>query len=204
MNGQKLDIKPVAPACERNQAVILEQLKQQLRAEDRLILEIGSGTGQHAVYFGEHLKHITWQTSDVQSNHPGIQMWLDEAELSNVLSPLGYEIGQTEWPNCQADVIFSANVLHIISMEMVKQFMRDLGENLRPGNRVMFYGPFKYRDEYTSESNADFDLWLKDKDPKRGIRDFEHIEQMMQQQGFTLVQDIAMPANNQLLIFEKL
>ncbi len=195
--------KPFSPACERNQAVILSQLQKLLRNTDLQVLEIGSGSGQHAVYFGQNLPQVSWQTADVTSNHCGIQMWLQEANLDNVLPPLAYEIGRDQWPVKNTDVVFSANTLHIISEALVKQLIQDLGGHLKAGNRVLFYGPFKYNGEFTSESNAEFELWLKDIDPLRGVRDFEVVEQLMSKQGFILLEDISMPANNQLLLFEK-
>lgn len=179
-------------------------LQEHLRSSDKHILEVGSGTGQHAVYFGKHLADLYWQTSDVLMNHEGIQMWLDEAELSHVLAPAEYQIGQSSWPDFDADVVFSANTLHIISTELVQHFISDLGKNLYTGNRFFYYGPFKYNGDFTSPSNAEFERWLKNIDSQRGIRDFECIVELMQAQRFTLLHDLSMPANNQLLIFEKL
>ena len=199
----QMDEKPFSPACERNQKVILENEQKWLRPTDKHILEIGSGTGQHAVYFGQNLPHITWQTSDVMDNHAGIDMWLAESAAENVKSPLTYEIGRHKFPTVNADVVFSANTLHIISEDLVKQLIVDLGESLKPACRVMFYGPFKYRGEFTSQSNAEFDLWLQDVDPLRGVRDFESIHDLMRQQNFVMITDVTMPANNQLLLFEK-
>ena len=195
--------KPFSPACERNQAAILAQLQKLLRHSDKQVLEIGSGTGQHAVYFGQNLPQINWQTSDVTANYHGINSWLQEANLDNVLPPLAYEIGRDQWPVENTDVVFSANTLHIISEALVKQLIQDLGNHLKTGNRVLFYGPFKYKGEFTSESNTEFDLWLKDMDPLSGVRDFEVVEKLLSEQGFILLEDISMPANNQLLLFEK-
>lgn len=195
--------KPYSPSCERNQAAILEVFQKHFRETDRQVLEIGSGTGQHAVYFGQAIKQVIWQTSDVKENHAGINKWLAEAQLTHVLAPIEYTIGESDWPNFEADVVFSANVLHIISFELVQKFILDLGGNLNSGSRVFFYGPFKYQGQFTSASNADFESWLKNIDPLRGIRDFETIEKLMQKQGFNLQLDISMPANNQFLIFEK-
>ncbi len=195
--------KPFSPACERNQQAILAVLQEVLQDAELQLLEVGSGTGQHAVFFGRHLPNITWQTSDVADNHAGINKWLDEAQLKHVLPPLEYQIGQQQWPTADIDVVFSANTLHIISIELVQQLIDDMGKNLQAGTRVVFYGPFKYQGAFTSESNAQFDLWLKDIDPQRGIRDFETIKLWMGKQGFILQQDINMPANNQVLLFEK-
>ncbi len=195
--------KPFAPACERNQAIILEVLQRVLRPTDKHIFEMGSGTGQHAVYIGEKLPQIIWQTSDIKSKHAGIDMWLDEMNLSNVMPPVEYEIGHSEWPVKDVDVVFSANIIHIISEILGMQMIQDLGQNLKAGNRVMLYGPFKYQGDFTSESNAEFDVWLKENDPLSGIRDFELTEKLFNNQGLKLVEDIHMPANNQFLVFEK-
>ncbi|TDR22641.1 DUF938 domain-containing protein [Marinicella litoralis] len=204
MNHPEKVEKPFSPSCERNQSVLLEVLKQHLRTDDKQVLEIGSGTGQHAVFFAENLPALLWQTSDIKANHAGIQLWLDEANLNNVQSPIEYEIGKDQWPDIKADLIFSANTLHIIPFEWVKLLIQSMGQNLRKGALVMFYGPFKYQGEFTSASNADFDLWLKDIDPLRGVRDFETIVALMDEQRLPLRQDINMPANNQMLIFERL
>ncbi len=173
------------------------------RDTDKRLLEVGSGTGQHAVYMGQHLPGLAWQTSDVRENHVGIQMWLDEHRLQNVLPPLPYQIGQDPWPDFKADLIFTANTLHIISAELVDQLIVDMGSHLAIGNRVMIYGPFKYQGEYTSESNADFNLWLQERDPLSGIRDFESVHHAMDLQSMKLIADHNMPANNQMLIYEK-
>ena len=195
--------KPFAPACERNQAIILEVLQRVLRPTDKNILEIGSGTGQHAVYIGEKLPDIIWQTSDVKNNHTGIRMWLEEMKLDNVRPPVEYEIGRSKWPVKNIDLVFSANTIHIISETLVKQLIQDLGQHLLLGNRVLFYGPFKYQGDFTSESNAEFDVWLKEQDPLSGIREFELIDDTLNTYGFELVEDIQMPAHNQFLVFEK-
>ncbi len=194
--------KPFSPSCERNQAVIFETLKLHLRQSDDRVIEVGSGTGQHAVFMGQRLPRVIWQTSDVADNHAGIQMWLDEYQLNNVLSPVPYQIGKDAW-SMGAGVVFCANTIHIISEHLVKQLITDMGQHLLPNNRVFFYGPFKYQGSFTSESNATFDLWLKERDVKSGIRDFETINQLMNDQGMSLIDDVAMPANNQMLIFEK-
>jgi predicted O-methyltransferase YrrM len=195
--------KPFAPACERNQQVILDVMRKFITADCKNLLEIGSGTGQHAVYMAARLPQLTWHTSDVIDTHQGIKRWLGEAKLSNVSGPLAYEVGVDGWPEVDADVVFTANTLHIISLDLVTELLHDIGENLKKGGRLMIYGPFKYQGQYTSSSNADFDQWLKDIDPKRGIRDFEFIKNELKSHRIKLIDDIDMPANNQLLIFGK-
>ena len=196
--------KPFAPACERNQTDIGKQLKRLIAAGTKRVLEIGSGTGQHAVYFAQLMPEVTWYTSDVTENHAGIKLWLDEFQLINTKPPITYEVGVDTLPVHFPDVVFSANTIHILPVHLVQQLISDLGTALSTASQVVFYGPFKYKGEFTSASNADFDQWLKDTEPHRGIRDFELINAWMQQQGFCLSEDIKMPANNQLLVFKKL
>lgn len=195
--------KPFAPSCERNQQVILEVLEKYLRPEDKTVLEVGSGSGQHAVFMARHLPNILWQPTDVVANHEGIKMWLREAGLKNIQPPLVYEVGKNDWPDFKADVVFTANTLHIMSLELVDVFLQDVGQYLKVDGRLMIYGPFKYQGEYTTQSNADFDVWLKNIEPERGIRDFEHISALLQRYNINHVADISMPANNQFLVFEK-
>ena len=195
--------KPFAPACERNQEVILNVLQGYLRPTDHHLLEIGSGTGQHAVYMAARLPQLQWQTSDRPEQHKGILAWLDEACLDNVLPPVNYQIGLHPWPVTATDVVLSVNTLHIMSAPLVEELIKDLGHNLKATARVLFYGPFKYQAQFTTPSNAAFDDWLKAADPQRGIRDFEWVSELMQFAGFVFLKDQAMPANNQMLIFEK-
>lgn len=193
--------KPFSQACANNQGVILEQLIG-LLSEKKTMLEIGSGTGQHAVHFSQHLPHITWQTSDLEPNHEGIEQWVREASLDNCLPPLALDITQTRWMSQKYDGIFTANTLHICSWEQVVLFFQNMTQVLTPTSLVIIYGPFKYNGEYTSESNAQFDLWLKESDPKRGIRDFEAVVNLAKRSGLVQIDDISMPANNQLLVFK--
>lgn len=197
------DDKPFAPSCERNQQVIGDVLAMVIENRPTRVLEVGSGTGQHAVYLAERLPNLVWQTSDLAVNHPGIQQWLDESGLSNVRPPIQYEAGVDDWPAFRADLVFTANTLHIMAEAQVEQWTNHLGRYLKKGNMVMIYGPFKYHDQFTTPSNAEFDQWLKDADPRRGIRDFERLNQWMTQQGLQLVVDISMPANNQILLYER-
>ena len=195
--------KPFAPACERNQEVILEVLQDHLRPTDRRLFEIGSGTGQHAVFMAARLPQLQWLTSDRPEQHEGIQAWLDEAALDNVQSPVNYQVGLHPWPVTAVDVVLSVNTLHIMPESLVETLIKDLGNNLKAAARVLFYGPFKYQGQFTTPTNAEFDDWLKAADPQRGIRDFEWVCELMQSAGFVLMKDQAMPANNQMLIFEK-
>lgn len=193
--------KPFSESCERNKAPILERLREVFNRPGR-ILEIGSGSGQHAVYFGAALPHVIWQTSDLPINHPGIQTWLDEAGLPNVLPPIALDINDT-WPEQSFDGAFTANTLHIVSRDEGQKLIAGAGKVLRSGGRLVIYGPFNYQGAFTSDSNARFDEWLKSRDPHSGIRDFEAVAKCAEFNGLALEADHALPANNRLLIFIK-
>ncbi len=197
--------KPFSQACENNKQPILNILTT-VFSSTKHVLEIGSGTGQHAVFFGQQLPDLTWQTSDLPINHQGINLWLDEAALANVQRPIVIDLNKP-WPmpnnNLPVDGLYTANTLHIISWPLVVNFFQGIEQNLAPKASVCIYGPFNYQGKFTSESNANFDLWLKDRDINSGIRDIEAILLLATSAGLTLVDDHAMPANNRLLVFSK-
>lgn len=197
-----MSIKPCSPACARNQAYILAELKQLLPTHAH-VLEIGSGTGEHAIHFAKALPHIHWQTSDLENNHPGIQSWLEDAELKNVLFPLSLDIDQDTIPNNRYDVVFTANTFHIMSWDTVKNCIQKVGEALEPGGMFIIYGPFNREGQYTSDSNAQFDAFLKSVDPKQGIRDFDDVDKAMKAARLKKFKQIAMPANNFMLVYQK-
>lgn len=193
--------KPFSEACERNRVHILKVMKEVITSDDRRLLEIGSGTGQHAVYLAPHFPHIIWVTSDVKANHRGIQLWLDESGAPNIVGPGVFEIGKDEFPNGHFDVVFTANTLHIMHWKECKTLMKMLGRNLQEGSQVLIYGPFNYNGTFSSPSNAEFDRSLKAQDPLMGIRNFEDVLSNMKKNGFSLSKDHEMPANNRLLVF---
>lgn len=192
--------KPFSESCVQNRDPILAILRT-LFADRRHVLEIGSGTGQHAVYFGAELPHLVWQTADVPQHHPGIQAWLEEAALPNVLPPLALDVNDTAWRSGRYDAVFSANTLHIMGWPEVEKFFAGAGAVLGAGGILAVYGPFNYGGHYTSESNARFDAWLKARDPASGVRDFEAVDAQARAHGLLLQQDIAMPANNRTLVW---
>ncbi len=194
--------KPYAESCDQNREPILAVLRD-VFADRTNVLEIGSGTGQHAVYFGAALPHLRWQTADVPLHHPGIRAWLDEAALPNVLSPIALDVNQTDWRTGRYDAVFSANTLHIMSWGEVQQCFEGIGDVLAPGGKLAVYGPFNYNGAFTSDSNARFDGWLKSRDPHSGVRDFEAVDALAQAQGLSLLQDVAMPANNRTLVWQR-
>jgi cyclopropane fatty-acyl-phospholipid synthase-like methyltransferase len=193
--------KPNAPSCERNRAPILEVLLRHL-TERRRILEIGSGTGQHAVYFAPAFPRALWQTSDLEENLPGIRMWLDEAALPNTPPPIVLDV-RGPWPTERYDAVFTANTLHIMSWPEVQSLFRGLEEVLEPDATVVVYGPFNYGGQFTSESNRAFDGWLKARSVVSGIRDFEAVDALASAIGLRLIEDCEMPANNRTLVWRR-
>jgi len=197
--------KPFSQACENNKRPILEILTTTFSTV-RHVLEIGSGTGQHAVFFGKNLPHLSWQTSDLLENHSGINAWLEEAALTNVQRPIVVDLNNSLPLNNQkqpVDALFTANTLHIISWQLVVKFFDTIEKNLASGAQICIYGPFRYQGKFTSESNANFDLWLKDRDIESGIRDIEAILKLASTANLELINDHCMPANNRLLVFTK-
>ncbi|SQH77056.1 conserved protein of unknown function [Shewanella benthica] len=206
-----MSLVPFSQACENNKAPILEAISQAFSSSNR-VLEIGTGTGQHAVYFAQALPHLTWQTSDQAGYIDGINAQLKQARsqgdraTDNLSPPLILDVTQP-WPlsshQAGIDGIFTANTLHIMAKEMVEAFFIGVGKHLRTPGNLCIYGPFNYAGNYTSESNARFDTWLAQQDPRSAIRDIEWIVQLAENQGLRLVGDHSMPANNRLLHFVK-
>jgi cyclopropane fatty-acyl-phospholipid synthase-like methyltransferase len=195
-------VKPCSEACEQNKASILAVLRE-VFVTHQTILEIGSGTGQHAVYFGQQLPHLIWQTSDLPEHHPGIKLWLEDAGLANVLAPLALDVASEHWPIDHVDGVFSANAIHIMSWACVEKMFQGIGRVLAKDGSVCLYGPFNYDGHYTSASNARFDAWLKHQNPESGVRDFEEVDALARAQGLRLTRDYAMPANNRTLVWNK-
>ena len=244
--------KPFSPACERNREPILAVLREHF-ADCSHVLEIGSGSGQHAVHFAAAMPWLTWQCSDVADNLPGIGLWLDEAGLANTPIPIELDVARGPWAvadknaphppsapspralgegNSRIDAVFSANTLHIMGWAEVEAFFAGVGRVLREsgekhpssalrapsprargegsedasGERdgvLAVYGPFNYGGDYSSDSNREFDGWLKARDPRSGIRDFEAVDALARGIGLRLVDDVAMPANNRCLVWRR-
>lgn len=192
-------MKPYSEACERNREPILSVL-QRVFADRRTVLEIGSGTGQHAAYFAPELPHLVWQPSDVAEHLPGIRMWIDECAAPNLRAPMELDVERT-WPGIAADAVFSANVCHIMSWPQVERMFEGVGRVLACGGVFALYGPFNYGGRYTSESNARFDAMLRARDPASGLRDFDALVPLARRCGLLIEEDNAMPANNRLLVW---
>lgn len=196
--------KPYSEACDRNKDVILEVLKTIITPQDERLLEIGSGTGQHAVHMAPHFPKLDWYPSDLGDKLAGMRLWFEEAKVQNIVRPFRYDVSKDEFPKLRFDLVYTANTLHIMHWKEVKTLIKTLGHRLREGSRVVFYGPFNYDGKFTSESNEQFDKFLKERDPLSGIRAFEDVQNNMLKQGFTLVRDLEMPANNRVLIYRRL
>ena len=192
----------LSDACERNKDPILNILRDAF-GSSRRVLEIGSGTGQHAVYFAKNLPHLVWQTSDLPEYLSGLNERLNQEGPNNVKPPLELNVCDHPWPVSSIDAVFSANSLHIMSWESVVHFFQGIGEVLMQDGILCVYGPFRYEGKYTSESNASFDQYLKQRDPLSGIRDFEAVNRLAEEQGLNLLKDYSMPANNQTLVWKR-
>ena len=192
---------PFSGACERNRQPILEVLRQHF-ADRHRVLEIGSGTGQHAVFFAADLPQLIWQTADRGENLAGIRAWLKEAQLPNLPVPLELDVNGG-WPQACYDAVFSANTLHIMSWREVEHMFARLPEVMTAGAKLAIYGPFNYGGRYTSDSNAAFDQSLKQAAPHMGIRDFEVVDALAQAIGLCLLEDRVMPANNRCLVWQR-
>lgn len=193
---------PQAPATERNREPILAVLRQELGGPHR-VLEIGSGTGQHAVFFARHLSGLTWQTSDRDENHAGIRAWIAKQGGKNVLPPLSLDVRRDKPCQKQYDAVFSANTAHIMSFDTVACMFRLVAECLDASGRFLLYGPFRIDGDFTSESNARFDESLRAQDPEMGIRDLEALDRLAAETGMKRERLYAMPANNFMAIWLK-
>ncbi|MCW9047180.1 MAG: class I SAM-dependent methyltransferase [Gammaproteobacteria bacterium] len=196
-------IKPNSPSCEQNQQVILDVLKT-IFIEPGEVLEIGSGTGQHAVFFTEHLPHLSWQLSDLEAEHAGMKMWLAEVEHNRIKPPLIFDVDMPSLDIVKTDYVFTANTTHIMSQVQAEKMFRHIGGYLKSGGLFVQYGPFNYNGQYTSESNANFDIWLKQRNPLSCIKHFESMQEQAEMNQLSLLKDIEMPANNRILVWQKI
>ncbi len=194
-------MKSFSASAEQNKTPILEVLKSSLSAVVS-VLEIGSGTGQHAVYFGAALTHLCWQTSDLEQRHASILAWLQESGLPNVLPPISLDVDK-EWPKKHFEAVFSANTTHIMSWPQVEQMYSGVGRILQSNGLFVLYGPFNFAGNYTSASNGRFDVKLKQRDPESGIRNFEDLNRLAVEHQLLFEQEVAMPVNNKILIWRR-
>ncbi|MHA7926420.1 MAG: DUF938 domain-containing protein [Marinobacter sp.] len=195
--------KPFSQACENNKTPILEKLTE-LFKQPGTILEIGTGTGQHAFHFAGHLPHVVWQPTDHPQNAQLSRPWIDDAHLTNINPPIALEVLNGDWSSLPAiDGAFSANTAHIMAWEEVQAMFRGVSGALPKDGIFCLYGPFSYGGQHTSESNVRFDLSLRTQAPHMGIRDMEDLEALGEETGLKLEKDFGMPANNRLLVWRK-
>ncbi len=194
--------EPYSAASERNREPILGVLRK-FFADRRHVLEVGSGTGQHAVHFAAALPQLAWQASDRAENLAGIRAWLAEAALSNTPAPIELDVAAGSWPRESFDAVFSANTLHIMRWSEVETFFSMLSRATMTTAKLAIYGPFNYNGKYTSASNAAFDQSLRAHAAHMGIRDFVDVNALAENAGFALVDDLAMPANNRTLLWQR-
>jgi SAM-dependent methyltransferase len=192
----------ISAACERNKGPILQILADAF-ANSRAVLEIGSGTGQHAVHFAAHLPHLSWQPTDRGEYLPGLRERIAREGPANLREAVGLDVRELPWQVAPVDAVFTANTLHIMEWAAVEDLFRGVGGILTSPGVFCIYGPFRYGGRYTSASNAEFDRYLKARDPHSGIRNFEDVNILSSEQGLHLLADHPMPANNQLLIWHK-
>ncbi len=191
-----------SPASENNKQPILEKLYD-VFTDTNDVLEIGSGSGQHAIYFAKHLPGLTWQTSELGDHIQALEKNIESYAPDNVNMPVVLDVCSHPWPITTASAIFTANTLHIMSWPVTEDLFKGVGSVLQTKGLLCIYGPFKYEGDYTTASNARFDIWLKTQNPVSGIRDFEALDALAQAQGLTLIHDYSMPANNQFLVFKR-
>ena len=195
---------PFSAACERNKDVILETISPYL-SNSETVLEIGSGTAQHALHFAKQNPHLKWQTSDQKQYLEGITAQLKNSDVANIHLPFELNVNQMAWQKTpeQYEVIYTANTLHIMSWNDVQAFFAGLHQVTKDNAQLIVYGPFKYKGEFTSPSNQAFDQSLQERGVGSGIRDFEAVNELASNTGFNLIEDYKMPANNQCLVWQK-
>ncbi|MGK0304282.1 MAG: hypothetical protein ACI8UG_000007 [Gammaproteobacteria bacterium] len=192
--------KPFSQACENNKEPILEVLKRVL-ADKTNLLEIGSGTGQHAAYFAPRLRHLEWHTSDMPDKHLGIAAWLEEVKVNNLHQPLSFTIGATSaWPLTNTDAVYTANTTHIMQPLESQLMMQLVANNLPIDGIFCQYGPYNFQGQYSSESNQSFDQHLSEQGCG-GIRDIDELT--LWAIPLVLIETIPMPANNYMLVWQK-
>lgn len=195
-------MKQFAPSCDQNKDEILAVLQEAL-PHSGVVLEIGSGTGQHAVYFAERLPQVTWQPTDLQPNLASISAWCTEVQLANVREPVELDLLSDRWPVTAAHAVVCINTTHIVAWPGVENLFAGVGRVLPPGGVMYVYGAYRYATRPLEPSNEKFDRWLKARDPVSGVRDFEAVNALAQRNGLQLTEDRAMPGNNRSIWWTK-
>lgn len=198
------DERQHAAAAERNRGPILEVLQQVLEAERGTVLEVASGSGQHACHFARHLPQLRWQPSEIDPRSlRSIEAWRAHEQLTNVLPPLELDATWDSWPVQRVDAVFSANLIHIAPWEVCLGLIRGAGAYLAPGGALVTYGPYRVDGAHTAPSNERFDRDLRARDRRWGVRALERVTTAAADQGLALEQRVAMPANNFTLVFRR-
>jgi len=194
--------RPYAESTARNAAPILEVLKRELRDSQR-VLEIGSGTGQHAVAFAAVLDHLHWQTSDLDEHHAGINAWIGASQIENVSAPLSIDVRTADVAVDGYDAAYSSNTAHIMGIDAVEKMYSLVGNALRVGGVFCLYGPFRRNGQFNTQSNADFDTNLRGRDPAMGIRDLEALDEFAAVNSLRRRRLYAVPSNNYVAVWRK-
>lgn len=195
-------MKQTSSSCERNRDPILAVLCEVL-PDTGMVLEVGSGTGQHAAYFAPRLPHLLWQPSDLAANHESILAWAAEAGAPNLRAPLALDLLTEPWPITQADAMVCINTVHIVAWAGVVNLFAGAQRILPPGGVLYVYGAYRYASRPLEPSNEEFDRWLKVRNPLSGVRDFEAVNALAERNGLTLAGDRAMPGNNRSIWWRK-
>jgi len=195
-------LKQHAPSFEGNKDYILPMLREALPARG-LVLEVGSGTGQHAAFFAAHFPQLVWQPTDLAANLPSIAAWRAEAALPNLRAPLELDLFHGRWPVSAAQAVVCINTVHIVAWKGVENLFAGAGRVLEPGGVMYVYGAYRYATRPLEPSNEKFDQWLKDRDPVSGVRDFEAVNALAERHGLVLHEDRAMHGNNRSIWWVK-
>jgi len=196
-------MKQYAPACDRNQDYILEVLREIL-PDKKSLLEIGSGTGQHAAYLAPYFPDLRWQPTDLEQNLASINAWCSEHAGNNINTPRVLDLASGQWPVDSCDAVICINTIHIVSWRLVEKLFSGAGKTLSTGGIIYVYGPYQYAGKELEESNQNFNVWLKDRDPESGIREFEKVNALAEKSGLVFKFDKLMPANNRSIVWEKI
>ncbi|MFT4728940.1 MAG: hypothetical protein ACI9UN_003453 [Granulosicoccus sp.] len=194
--------KPYAPSAERNRQAILEVLQHELTEHDH-VLEYGSGTGQHLTYFATAMPNVQWMPSDLPEQLPGIRQWINETQCANILPPIALDLRTPKLPDIKVTACYTSNTFHIVGWKLVQQAFICSATSLDEGQKFIAYGPFSLNGQHNSQANSEFDQQLRSNDPESGIRDLYDLNNLATQHGFLPARAIAMPANNQLLVWAR-
>lgn len=195
---------PFSAAADRNKEPILDVLKKVLRPEDLRLLEVGAGTGQHAVYLAPFFPKMEWTPTEVAENLPMLRERIQQSGIPNIKTPFRMKVGEDDFPIRTFDVILTVNTFHIMPWKECKTFIKLISARLQEGGKVLIYGPFKYNGKCTTPSNEEFDKSLRKNDPQSGLRSFEDVLSAMFKNGFELIKDFEMPSNNRMFLFRRL